>query len=255
MKLSGGAIMIGSLYWRSEDQIRESWHRDHLDFTKAVRVLIPIRYGRLSKNNAYTNVFSKICYRKGYRLGIGWAVPFKHNIYTVEQIFAEAIALARAECNDSTTNDLCRSWFTVAVLLNPNCKFRLHVKRYWSQLMKPHLLNHNLLKYKLKSETPCIDSAGFLQIRWPRLVENPQKYLNWDFALSTPTVPTLSKNRYPSAKQIACAWIEADDLSYFIRNMESGILTFQDKLIWHYLKSKKPELEDKFGKSSSNLSN
>lgn len=58
MQLSVGVLVIGSLYWRTDE--RKKWRHKRLCPDRDWQVRVPIRYGRLSKNGAYTMVFAKL---------------------------------------------------------------------------------------------------------------------------------------------------------------------------------------------------
>ena len=62
MPLNVGVLIIGSLFWDSE-QNRPAWRDARLDMATAQTVTAPIRYGRRSGRNrgyTYTMVFSRL---------------------------------------------------------------------------------------------------------------------------------------------------------------------------------------------------
>jgi hypothetical protein len=232
MKLKGGAIIIGSLLWDSKQE-RKDWRENNLKADNKVRVFLPIRYGRLSnsRRKTYTMVFSNNCYRCG--LGTGWVVQFRTETDSFDDLKREAKEMGKAE---GISNGLFCDWDVVSLILNPNKVIDNSIREEWTNLMKDKLKNHQLLKATTKSEKASIDSNGFLKIRWPKKVTNC-KNIDLDFLLATPTLPTITKNRYPSIFQISNAMTKAKYCEYFIENIKNKITTFQDKKILDRLKN------------------
>lgn len=233
MKLKGGVIIIGSLLWDSKRE-RKDWRENNLKLSDKIRVFLPIRYGRLSdsRRNTYTMVLSNNCYRCG--LGTGWVLRFRTEVNSFDDLKREAEEMGKAE---GIGNGLFCDWGVVSLILNPNKEFDNSIQEEWTKLMKDKLKNHQLLEAKLKSEKASVDSNGFLKIRWPKKVTN-QKNLDLDFLLATVTLPTITKNRYPSIFEISNAMIKANYCEYFIKNIKNKITTFQDKRILDRLKKK-----------------
>jgi hypothetical protein len=79
----------------------------------------------------------------------------------------------------------------------------------------------------------AIDERGILQIDWPDGPDTGKPIEGVDILLATATRPTpdLATGDLPSAAELARAWNEAGDASYFRQNRKSGIHTFQDEEI------------------------
>lgn len=234
MKLKGGAIIIGSLLWDSNQQ-RKRWRESHLKVDSRARVFLPIRYGRRSgsRENTYTMVFSNICYK--YGLGTGWVLRFKSEINSFDDLKREAYEMGKAE---GISNYLCCNWGAMSLILNPNKDNCISIRDDWTKLMRDKLKNHQLLKARLKAEKASIDSNGFLKITWPQKVTN-RKDIGLDFLLATVTLPTITKNKYPSVFEISNAMIKAKYCDYFTHNIKNKIATYQDTRILDRLKKEK----------------
>jgi len=101
IELKGGVIIIGSLLWEDDldkgDNLRNNWRINSLDLQGKILVKLPIRYGRYSKNNIYTMVFSLNC-EKNSKLGTGYIIPFKQNtIKHLDILVSEARKMSEAE--------------------------------------------------------------------------------------------------------------------------------------------------------------
>jgi len=81
------------------------------------------------------------------------------------------------------------------------------------------------------TEKSVMDSKGFLTIRWPQKVKKQTDLDDFDVLISTVTLPTMYKGRYPTTYQIANSMNKAEYYNYFLNNRKNGIITFQDERI------------------------
>lgn len=234
-KLKGGVIIIGSLLWDT-DESRNIWRESSLNLKQAYRVYLPIRYGRKSRsrNHTYTMVFSTKCYLKSYGLGIGWIVPIGSEIDSFEDLKEEARRMGETE---GFQNGFSISWGSVALKFNPRKTIDSKIIEKWSNFMSVRLVNHQLFSNKLKTEKSVIDSNGFLKIRWPQKIEPKTNQDALDFLISTVTLPSMNKGRYPTIYQIANSMINYEYYTYFLNNKKIGIETFQDQKILKKIKA------------------
>ncbi len=240
MPLKGGVIIIGSLLWDNNN--RQKWRENNLCLEKQFKVYIPIRYGRCScaRKKTYTMVFSNICYLKRYGLGIGWILPIKAEINSFNELKKEAEKMGEAE---GFNNGFSSIWGSVALLLNPNKIIDDSIKEEWKQFMSNKIPKYFLSEKKLKSEKFPIDFNGFLKIKWPKEVIQKNRIGKYDFFIATVTTPSLINNRYPTVYKIANAMEKVDDYSYFEKNREHGITTFQDERISNIISETKRKRE------------
>jgi hypothetical protein len=229
MELTLGILIIGSLYWDNKPH-RAGW-RDGLTVTKESFVRAPIRYGRMStkRRNTYTMVFSQDCAAPD-RLGQALVLRCKSPIVCPEDLISRAQELWAAEQTDPCCpGPTSASWGCVAALPNPEHKIPPELFRAWEKTVS-HKPSYGSLHHA-PGEESVVSADGILQIGWP---ETPDaRSLPLDVLLATATDPTLSRECYPTPKQIAHAWNNDDkgNVSYFLKNRECGIHTFQDDVI------------------------
>ncbi len=242
MLLSVGILVIGSLYWE-DDPVREEWRNSRLEFSTQYTVSAPIRYGRLSssRGNTYTMVFSLLCTRQSHRLGIAKAISLRHTIETPNQLIEEAEHLWAVEQHQSRPNGyFSAGWGCVALLVNPASQVPQDLLNRWTERVADEARYGELAH--TKSEGRCVTSKGFLNIPWPRLLEDAT-LLPMDILLATATNPTLTNGsaNYPRIRKIARAWRQstANNEEYFWRNYENGIRTYQDETILKILKQRR----------------
>ena len=236
-ELHGGVLILGSLLW-DDDPTRVKWRKDWLNLDRAVQVLAPIRYGRLSRKRGctYTMVFSRLCLRRSYTGGTAVAVPFSRPVLDIDSLLAAAHALWGAE--DKSQNlqrSIAASWGAIGLMVNSKRDYQ-ELKDGWSQVVRAQQCYR--IPTHLKSEGPILDSdSGLLLISWPNTASG--ELLDLDFLLATATDPELivTGQRYPSPAQIAARWIadQSGEVEYFLENRKHGIHTFQDKRIRKYL--------------------
>ena len=224
--LKGGVIIIGSLFWqdylgKQGDDIRASWRTAHLDLNNKIPVKVPIRYGRKSRSNIMTMVFSN---RMARKTGFGYVVPFKRMINNKDELLCEAMALSAAE--GMKGNFVC-SWGVLAYLLNDSIidvnKKKEIVKLFWQR----RNVQFDINEYKVGRERSCISKSLKLDINWvaPVSGNDKQQIDEFHFLFATATKPD---NKLPSHKEIAQT-IKADiQRKYFINNLINGIITHND---------------------------
>jgi hypothetical protein len=241
MSLRVGVLLIGSLYW--DNNQREQWRNSHLNRTSEFSVSVPIRYGHLAtkRDNTYTMVFSRLCLNHSHGMGSAIAISLRSTINTCGQLIQEAEYLWAAERHKSQSDGhLSADWGCVALLINPASQISQDLLEGWPRRISQE--NHYEEFGHTKSEEPCITPNGFLNIPWPRLLED-DTLLPMDMLLAIATSPTLTDGSmsYPRIREITHAWRRSDQVNedYFWRNYESGIHTYQDDTIKGILKQRR----------------
>lgn len=245
VNLRGGVIIIGSLLWEDhlkfkngEDFIRRNWRKRNLNMEQRRLIPLPIRYGRISRTryNTYTMIF---CNTVDVFQSRGFVVPFLENIDSFENLYIQAIALAKAEGIYKDNNKrITASWGSIGILLNPKLieeypSVNSYLREKWSDLYSEYQSTFNSNEYSVEGITPALDQNGFMQIDW---VED---FDGFDFLLATATVPNPKEK--VSAHEIAQAMNHPNKdypngyKNYFIRNREKGIETLQDEEILNKL--------------------
>jgi len=235
VKISVGILIVGSLYW-DKDTSRENWRRDRLSLDEKFHVPAPIRYGRQSEKRgfSYTMVFSEALCREEHQLGRAIAVRCSRYVSSIDDLVEEAESLWATERNSYTTNGKrSASWGCVALMANPSSAIPTVLRDDWARhVASEHLYGRFCLA---AGENAIVSPEGMLQIPWPTL--DDVRSLNLDILLATATNPTIKKDRYPTAEEIADAWKTVSGkryLEYFRSNRNHGIATFQDGDIeWH----------------------
>src|SRR5262249_53402570 len=149
---------------------------------------LPIRYGREShtRRNTHTMVFSTLCYRQR-QLGMGYAVPFSHDINGADDLIERVESLGEAE----GLRDLAWTWGAVGILKNPSISLPQGMEEVWRQYCGCPSRNCELSGTPAPSERAVISKDGFLRLRWPTRV-NEKGPVKLDLLLGTPTAPTLT---------------------------------------------------------------
>lgn len=222
----GGVIIIGSLLWQDYldqdgDDIRANWRNAHLDITNKIPVKVPIRYGRKSKSNIMTMVFSN---RMARKTGFGYVVPFKKRISCKDELLCEAIALSAAE---GMKGNFVRSWGVLAYLLNEPKIDENQKKEIIKIFRQRKNTQFDIKGYKVGKERSCISKSLKLDINWvaPVSGNDQQRIDEFHFLLATATKPD---NKLPTYQEVAQT-IKADkQRKYFINNLMNGIITYDD---------------------------
>ena len=236
-----GVLIIGSLYWDNKEH-RKEWRRERLvDLDKKEYVHAPIRYGRLSKSRgcSYTMVFSKQLDAPGTpdRCGRAIVVPCKAPVNGVDDLVKEAQHLWQAE--GGREGSISATWGCVALLEHPKRPMPDDLRAGWTKYVQREQ-RYGALN-SARDEASVVDAEGFLTVSWPRTDDDSD--LAVDVLLATATDPTLIRDDYPSAREIAAAWNahEGTDykryVQYFHKNRDCEIRTFQDGEIERLLRS------------------
>jgi hypothetical protein len=228
--MKGGVLIIGSLLWDNGE--REKWRQENLNLLGKFQVYLPIRYGRKSgpkRNSTHTMVFSNKCYSKRYGVGTGWVVPLVTEIDSIDGLKDQASKMGKVE---GIPDGFSSSWGIVAIKFNPYRNTE-PLKQEWCDFISHRIEKHEILSAKLKTEKAAVNSKGLLTIKWSRLIDqsNISEIKGIDFLIATATVPTISKNRYPTSHVIADTMTKANYTEYFDQNRKNGIITFQDQRI------------------------
>lgn len=243
MELKGAILIIGSLLWdpdQGDDKgARKKWRNTRLKMEDRILVKAPIRYGRLSgckPNRHYTMVFSTEC-EEPKKFGTAFVVPFKNEtIRSFKGIENQARFLSKAE--GKSNNKLCKGnnekWCTVGAILNPKFDKSLKLKflTFWNDLLENDGGLKDINEYKIGSEKSVISESGEIKINWPKAIAKGDQEIinNIDIVLATCTKPNI--DTYPSIEDLRKD-IQADTRKYFLKNIENGITTFQDRKILH----------------------
>ncbi|MBE9461944.1 hypothetical protein ACFP1I_23445 [Dyadobacter subterraneus] len=233
MNFKGGVIIIGSLLWE-ETPIRQKWKALNLqsvDFKQMVSV--PIRYGRQSsmRSDTFTIIFSNhISTQKGQAYILG----FKERIKNANNLQSQAFALGAVEGFWETENpSINKRWGTVGLLINPNIDLKDKknadvIRNWWTKLYQTYTETFDNSQYRIEdSEAPVIDKNGFLQIPWTSEMDD------FDFLIATPIAP--KPHKLLTSKEIALQMIAKNYRTYFDKNRENKIHTFQDLEILKHL--------------------
>lgn len=236
INIKGGVLIIGSLLWQDHlengdrDNVRKLWRDRHLLLNHKIMVKVPIRYGRLSKSDIYTMVFSNSCAKN--KNGTGYFIPFKQTITTFSDLVSEAKEVSVAEgmkgeflSKETGTNNV---WCVLGILTNPKTISKEQEKilqNNWSEIINSQG-GFDLKDFKQRGENSCLDKRGKLNINWPTpLDKRNAKILNsYDFIIATGTKPT----KYPNVNELIEKVKSDKTRNYFIENYNSGITTFQD---------------------------
>jgi hypothetical protein len=231
MKLKGGVLIIGSLYWqdfRDEegDNIRKNWRDDRLDMIKVRDVKVPIRYGRLSELNGkvYTLVFDLSLSKSDY--GNSKFVPFEREYFKgVNEILDEARELSNAEGSGKLLvkgikNEKKDPWCICSILINANKIGETEsqkLREKWKKALEATPDEHEVLPGLKERLTEYGLNAHYeLQIDWPTELEE------YDFLLCTSTKPEENASVEKIAKNVF-------NRPYFFANLAHGIKTHQDQ--------------------------
>lgn len=237
--LKGGVIVIGSLFWESEQNclpndekgaMRRTWRENNLDLDKAIDVPLPIRYGRSSSSRkcTYTMVFSKEC--QNAKIGQGKVIPFKEefdlsNYQTFER---QVTNLAKVEGIYKQKKKFSADWGTVSIWINPLSKSKEKIVQFWNSIksvdhgFKQNTNHYKRLDGKLLDDNYCLSfeistTLDFLLCTYIKAEhKNSQKDQNGE---------------YPTIEEIANEINTSGYSTYFDQNNGNGIITFQDNEI------------------------
>jgi hypothetical protein len=239
--LQAGVLIVGSLLWDNAN--REDWRGKRLDMRLAERVWLPIRYGRESRQrrrNTHTMVFSTLCYRQR-QLGVGYSVPFSHDIKRVDDLIEQVESLGEAE----GLKDMAWTWGAVGILKNPSIALPQEITDAWRLHFRRASRDCELFRTHAPSERAVVSKDGFLRLRWPTRVDEKGP-VKLDLLLATPTAPTLTGGRYPSPREIGGRYANQNYPTYFIENVTRQIRTAQDIPIWKTMILSRPDWEVRY---------
>jgi len=241
MEIKGAILIIGSLLWDpdqgNDKGARKKWRSTRLKMEDRIHVKAPIRYGRYSgsePNRHFTMVFSTEC-KEPEKFGTAYVVPFKkETIRSFKGIENQARFLSKAE--GKSDNKLCKGindkWCTIGAILSPKFNKRLKLKflTFWNDLLENDGGLKDIDEYKIGTEKSVLSEFGEIKIDWPKAIaKSDQKIIDdIDIVLATCTKPNI--NSYPSIDELRKD-INADTRRYFLKNIENGITTFQDRKI------------------------
>jgi hypothetical protein len=213
LNLKAGVIIIGSLLWQDYlynqgDDIRANWRSAHLDLNNKIPVKVPIRYGRKSRSNIMTMVFSN---RMARKTGFGYVVPFKKIINNKDELLCEAIALSAAE---GMNGNFVSSWGVLAYLLNDSIIDVIQKKEIATLFRKKRNAKFDIREYKVGKERSCISKSLKLDINWVAPVSGNDKQKIDEFHFTH--------------KEIAQTIKTDIQRKYFINNLINGIITHDD---------------------------
>ncbi|WP_434711565.1 hypothetical protein NMA58_18620 [Rhizobium sp. YTUHZ045] len=219
-----GILIIGSLLWDDETEGRKRWRDDRLDLTNAIRVHVPIDYGRISSSRS--NTFTMVLRSEGPQ-GTGILVPCRRDVATIDDLVAEASALWKAEAPKAKTGALGSGWGSVGVLFREGAS-NGGLAESWQAYFK---------KMGTKS-LAVVGSNGYLNIPWP--VTEGGAAAELDLLLATATVPEKVP---PSPEAIARAMLcqTGGHENYFLNNVLHGIRTASDDEIFTIIERRSPD--------------
>ncbi|TBZ35724.1 hypothetical protein E0H47_24135 [Rhizobium leguminosarum bv. viciae] len=217
-----GILIIGSLLWDDKTEGRKDWRDHRLDVPKAVPVLVPIDYGRISSSRS--NTFTMVLRSDG-PLGTGFLVPCRREVVTIDDLVAEASALWKAEAPKAKRGVIGSNWGSVGVL------FREGARGGFAESWGAHFK-----KMGTKS-LAVVGSDGSLNIPWPVTEDGASE--DFDLVLATATVPEDVK---PSPEAVARAMLcQANGHeNYFLNNVLHGIRTVSDDEIFTIIERESP---------------
>jgi hypothetical protein len=254
-----GVLIIGSLYWDTEDG-RPEWRSTRLTM-ESVRAKAPICYGRYSQGRkAYTMVFAPGLPTESY--GTARAVQCRGPISAVDGLILEARQLWVAENKGNVPGDnepqMSADWGCVALIVSPSFlghpdltdaekADRQWTLSFWSEAFCQDWERRKKGKngsregasssavYAGACAAPvAVDDSGLLQIDWPKSVDGDEPLDGFDLLLATATTPTCTRctGAYPGVGAVANAWkVNKKELPYFTCNRRHGITTYQDEQI------------------------
>ena len=229
--MKAGILIVGSLYWDSHPE-RQAWRSHCLMMDGAVRVHVPIRYGRVAKsrNETYTMTIGA----KG-ALGTAVVVPCKP-IATFYDLLTEACALWKAEqpnCADAkkigSKVGSAEAWGCVGVLFRDAVRTLPEVTALSSE-WKRHWAAHG------GDRVLPLNEHGQLAIDLPKTVLGQE--IDFDIILATATRDRRAEDI--SAEDVADRWVDRAHEYYFLNNVEQGIRTAEDVKIWEQIKRRSP---------------
>ncbi|MCT4643624.1 MAG: hypothetical protein N4A74_01460 [Carboxylicivirga sp.] len=234
IKLNGGVLLIGSLFWqdflyKKDDDIRKNWRNIYLNMEHVLDVSIPIRYGRFSSNDqTYTMIFDyKLPFEK---YGIAKAIPFKQTNLSVENIIQNAKDMSFAEGKYDRTlikGKKQPAWGVCGICFNPNILsiVKKELLEVWTLALEENKVGYEA--FIQKSNIYSLSPDGEF------LFDFPMEAKGLDFLVAISTKPKLREGVLKlDAEEIAKY---ATNRDYVQPNINNGITTFQDETILNAL--------------------
>jgi hypothetical protein len=239
LKLKGGVLIIGSLYWQDyrdnpTDNIRINWRKAQLDMQNATNVSVPIKYGRFSGKiedgvQTYTMVFDNTLEPSQY--GSAKAVPFKNQPQIWVELENEVIELSKAEGKEKKFLKGNYAWGVCCIVFNPN--LREEIKEYilleWEKGLKEYTTSYKV--FENDYDGLSVSKKGELLIEWPN------EAMDFDYLIATSTRPKFRDDNCPITPKEIADYV--NNRPYFFENIKAGIKTYQDEEIAKEYKSLK----------------
>ncbi len=243
MKLRGGVLIIGSLYWQNDlkpgDKKRQEWRCNRLDMASSVNVKVPIRYGRSSKKGGeiYTMIFDNKLPPQDY--GVAKFVPFQNQ--TEVNIYEEATELSKSEgvgqdYIKGTKGDSV-AWCVCTIAFNPKVekKLKSNILKKWESELQNNEIGYG--RFLTDSNIYSSIKSGELAISWPKNLRN------YDFLIATSTRPD-PRSIIPESEIAELVY----NRPYFHPNIQFGITTCQDNKIFDRQKKSVSQCKNDFEK-------
>jgi len=226
-----GVLIIGSLFWDNTNGRRpwrelffgENFHQH------AVKVPVPIRYGRYSTSRECPTMILSSSYHKEGKLGQGIFLPFQNQKQKVEDIICSAKALSEAEgnANNRFIKGGREKWCVITYLSNPALAEAKQITNFSEKFQAQYdpALASIQDQFKCNCESQAVfNEIGSLVIDWPENLND------FDLILATQTKPTDCF----SPASMAASFFKKPE--YFLKNRLNQIYTVDDDLILSELK-------------------
>lgn len=182
-------------------------------------VEVPIRYGRKSRDGAYTMVIDNLIKENG----IAKLVPLARPIEKWEDLKREVNRLSEAEDSGSRFLKVNRQgdlWCICTILFRRKLDETIE-RKYFEKWLKALKESENgYVQFRKEFKSYSIRENGSLKISWPT------NAAGYDFIIATSTMPELLSKL--SVEEIAS---NVSQRNYFFENIGRGIRTFEDELI------------------------
>jgi hypothetical protein len=235
MELKAGVIASGPMIWEWAPWAFK-WRK--LAFNDKIETRIPVslrmRYGRKSASwqNTYTIVYSNDI---TVPPGRAFILPITDTIQNARTLEKNAFMVAAAErLKDAAGSTVLHApEGAVGLLLHPEIDKKSKggaeiIRERWSR-MYAAFTDFNPREYCTEEdEQPLINQEGFVQLPW-------MPEMN-DFDVLIVPLDKPDPRRILSPEEIAAAMKTGSNRTYFDKNVEIGIRTFQDDEIRRYLR-------------------
>lgn len=240
-----GIIIIGSLLWdenRGKDlEYRKNWRHENLDLKNKIHCKLPVRYGRKSgKGKHYTMVYTKDINYLNY--GLGYLIPIQTEIKDIDEIISHAKKLSLAEGKETKSTSKCpvvkgakEQWAVISFIFNSKLPedTKMKFRHEWNE--KTNIKFLKIDKFNEFKES-IINTDGEITSFWPESIKISEQEKVNEFDLILTTCTKINVSKYPSNGDLLKD-INKDDREYFFKNLQNGIITFQDFSIVHNKKT------------------